>query len=69
MDVAGMAEVVKTLRARLIIPMHYFNQFTLNRFLDRVKGEWSVQFAPLSTIVVSQRSLPTDARILVLPGM
>lgn len=69
MDVAGMAEVVKTLRARLIIPMHYFNQFTLSRFLDRVKGEFEVDMSPTSSIVVSQQSMPREAKILVLPGM
>jgi L-ascorbate metabolism protein UlaG (beta-lactamase superfamily) len=69
LDVAGMAEVVKTLRSRLIIPMHYFNQFTLNRFLDRVKGEWPVEFAPSASIVVSQKLLPAEAKILVLPGL
>jgi L-ascorbate metabolism protein UlaG (beta-lactamase superfamily) len=69
LDVAGMAEVVKTLRSRLIIPMHYFNQFTLNRFLDRVKGEWPVEFAPGASIVVSQRVLPSEPKILILPGL
>jgi L-ascorbate metabolism protein UlaG (beta-lactamase superfamily) len=69
LDIPGMVEVMKTLRARLIIPMHYFNQFTLTRFLERVKGEWPVDMSPTSSIVVSQQSLPAEARILVLPGM
>ena len=34
MDVGGMADVLRSLKARLILPMHYFNQFTLNRFID-----------------------------------
>jgi L-ascorbate metabolism protein UlaG (beta-lactamase superfamily) len=68
LDIAGMADVMKTLRARLIIPMHYFNQFTLNRFLERIKGEWPVEFNDSPTIVVSQKTIPTEAKILVLPG-
>lgn len=69
MDVAGMVEVLQTLRARLIIPMHYFNQFTLTRFLDRVKGEFPIEENPTSTIIVSQDTLPTEPKVLILPGM
>jgi L-ascorbate metabolism protein UlaG (beta-lactamase superfamily) len=69
MDVAGMVEVVTALRARLIIPMHYFNQFTLNRFLERSKGEFPVEYSQSSTIVLSQATLPSEPKILILPGM
>lgn len=69
MDVAGMAEVLRALRARLIIPMHYFNQFTLTRFIDRVKGEFPIEESPTNTIVVSQDTLPAEPKVLILPGM
>lgn len=69
MDVAGMVEVLQTLRARLIIPMHYFNQFTLTRFIDRVKGEFPIEENPTSSIVVSQDTLPAEPKVLILPGM
>jgi L-ascorbate metabolism protein UlaG (beta-lactamase superfamily) len=69
LDIQGMVEVMKTLRARLIIPMHYFNQFTLSRFLERTKGEWPVEYAPTASIVISPKTMPTDAKILVLPSM
>jgi L-ascorbate metabolism protein UlaG (beta-lactamase superfamily) len=68
LDIAGMAEVMKTLRARLIIPMHYFNQFTLNRFLERVKSEWPIEYHGQASLIISQKTLPTEAKILVLPG-
>ena len=68
LDLPGMIEVLKGLRARLIIPMHYFNQFTLTRFLERVRGEWPVEMSDVSSIVVSQKALPTEPKILVLPG-
>jgi L-ascorbate metabolism protein UlaG (beta-lactamase superfamily) len=71
LDVGGMVEVVKTLRTRLVIPMHYFNQFTLNRFTDRMKGEIPVEYSPVNSIVSSQKTLPpaSEPKILVLPGM
>ena len=68
MDVAGVVETLKTLRARLILPMHYFNPYTLNRFLDRIRDDFPVETASEATIVVSQATLPGEPKVLVLPG-
>ena len=68
MDVAGVVETLKTLRARLILPMHYFNPYTLNRFLDRIRTDFPVETAKEATIVVSQATLPAEPKVLVLPG-
>lgn len=68
MDTAGMVEVLKTLRARLILPMHYFNPNTLNRFLDRIRSDFVVETATEPVIVVSQATLPGEPKVLVLPG-
>jgi L-ascorbate metabolism protein UlaG (beta-lactamase superfamily) len=68
MDTAGMVEVIKALRARLILPMHYFNPYTLDRFLARVRDDFLVETATEATIVVSQKTLPSEPKVLVLPG-
>ena len=68
MDIGGMIDVLKALRARLIIPMHYFNQNTLARFIERIKADFPVETAPRAEIVISARTLPTEAQVLVLPG-
>jgi L-ascorbate metabolism protein UlaG (beta-lactamase superfamily) len=68
MDTAGMVEVLKTLRARLILPMHYFNPHTLDRFLERIRNDFPVETAAEPTIVVSQATLPSEPKVLVLPG-
>lgn len=68
MDVAGMVEVLKDLRARLILPMHYFNSYTLNRFVERIRGDFPVEMAASPTLVVSQATLPSEPKVLVLPG-
>ena len=68
MDTAGMIEVLKALRARLIMPMHYFNPFTLDRFLERIAADFAVERSRESTIVVSQATLPSEPKVLVLPG-
>jgi L-ascorbate metabolism protein UlaG (beta-lactamase superfamily) len=68
LDVAGVVETLKTLRARLILPMHYFETFTLNRFLDRIRANFAVETSKESSIVVSQATLPGEPKVLVLPG-
>jgi L-ascorbate metabolism protein UlaG (beta-lactamase superfamily) len=68
MDTEGMIEVLKALRARLILPMHYFNPYTLNRFLDRIRNDFHVETATEPMIVVSQAALPSEPKVLVLPG-
>ena len=68
MDTAGMIEVLKALRARLILPMHYFNPYTLNRFLERIAADFAVERSSDPTIVVSQPTLPSEPKVLVLPG-
>jgi L-ascorbate metabolism protein UlaG (beta-lactamase superfamily) len=68
LDLDGMVEVLDSLKARLMIPMHYFSTFTLQRFLDRVKDKYDVAYNETPSIVVSKASLPGKAKVLVLPG-
>ena len=68
MDIGGMIDVIRALRARLIVPMHYFNQNTLTRFIDRIRADFPVEMATTNEIVVSARSLPPEPKVLVLPG-
>jgi L-ascorbate metabolism protein UlaG (beta-lactamase superfamily) len=68
MDVPGVVEVLKALRARLILPMHYFNSYTLNRFLDAIRNDFPTETASGPSIVVSQATLPSNPKVLVLPG-
>ena len=69
LDLPGTLEVLKSLRAPLMLPMHYFSSFTLNRFLNTVKGEFEIKTSDVPTIVVSRSSLPGKPQILVLPGI
>ena len=68
MDIDGVVETLKTLRARLILPMHYFNPYTLNRFLERIGTDFPVERATEPVMVVSQATLPAQPKIVVLPG-
>ena len=68
MDIGGMIEVLRALKARLIIPMHYFNQITLTRFIQRIRGDFAVENSTTADIVVSPKTLPAEPTVLVLPG-
>jgi L-ascorbate metabolism protein UlaG (beta-lactamase superfamily) len=69
LDTDGMMEVLQSLKAPLIIPMHYFSVYTLNRFLDRARAKkWQVETSAVPTTVISKTALPKTAKVLVLPG-
>jgi L-ascorbate metabolism protein UlaG (beta-lactamase superfamily) len=68
LDLDGMIEVLHALKAPVMIPMHYFSPYTLNRFLERVRQEWEVEIAPVPSMLVSKTSLPEKPKVVVLPG-
>jgi L-ascorbate metabolism protein UlaG (beta-lactamase superfamily) len=68
LDTPGMLEVLRDLKAPLVIPMHYFSSFTLNRFLDVARPHFEIKTSADPTVVVSRASLPAKPQILVLPG-
>jgi L-ascorbate metabolism protein UlaG (beta-lactamase superfamily) len=68
LDLEGMIEVLKALKAPLMIPMHYFSAYTLDRFLSRVRQDWEVEISDVPSVVVSKTTLPQKSKLLVLPG-
>ena len=68
LDLPGTIEVLKSLKATLMIPMHYFSTFTLQRFLDLAKTDYEIKMQSVPTIVVSRSTLPSKPQVLVLPG-
>lgn len=65
---ANMIEVLKLLRAQLVIPMHYFGPTTLQRFLSVLGEEFETEISREPEIVVSLSTLPDRPKVLVLPG-
>ncbi len=66
--VENMVETLKLLRARLVLPMHYFGPATLARFVGAMKGSFAVEISASNSIVVSDSTLPSEPKVLVLPG-
>jgi hypothetical protein len=48
--------------------MHYFAPATLARFLGAMKGSFKVEMSASNSIVVSDHTLPSEPKVLVLPG-
>jgi L-ascorbate metabolism protein UlaG (beta-lactamase superfamily) len=68
LDLDGMMDVLTAMKAQIIIPMHYFGQSVLDRFLDRARKLWDVQTADVPSTVISKTTLPKSPEVLVLPG-
>lgn len=68
LDMDGMLEVVQALKAPLMIPMHFFSSFTLERFLNKAREKFEVEFSDTPSVVISKATLPTKPKVLVLPG-
>jgi L-ascorbate metabolism protein UlaG (beta-lactamase superfamily) len=69
LDLAGMVEVLQALKAPLMIPMHYFSTYSLQRFLGALaEKSYDVEISEMPSTVVSKVTLPAKPKVLVLPG-
>ena len=68
LDMDGMIEVLQTLQARVMIPMHFFGQSTLERFIDKASANWKIERRDTPSLVLSRASLPRQPTVIVLPG-
>jgi L-ascorbate metabolism protein UlaG (beta-lactamase superfamily) len=68
LDLDGMVEVLQSLKARVVIPMHFFSAYTLDRFLARMRESYRVDINETPSIVVSKTTLPAAPTVVVLPG-
>jgi len=68
MKQAAMMEVLELLKARLVLPMHYFSRGRLETFLAQVGDGYHVEISESSSVTVSAATLPMKPKVLVLPG-
>jgi L-ascorbate metabolism protein UlaG (beta-lactamase superfamily) len=59
--------LLKTLKARLVLPMHAFGQYSLTKFLDGMKDQFQIVIHDGRTITVSLDTLPSRPTVMVLP--
>ena len=63
-----MATVLEQLHPRLVLPMHYFSEDILRRFLDLERDRYTIVTSKTPTTTISLMTLPARPEILVLPG-
>lgn len=68
MDLSGMLEVIGQLRAKIVVPMHYFSERTLENFLSRVGTTHAIERVGNVSMVLSRSTLPERSVVKVLPG-
>ena len=66
MALEDMAVVVRRLNASVVIPMHAFGEFTLQRFLANIGKGFPIERKGSSTALYSLNTLPTSPRLVVL---
>lgn len=68
MNQEAMAEVVRRVKARVVIPMHWFGPMNLERFLAEMSGEFAIRRLAEPSVVLTAATLPDRPTIVVLPG-
>ncbi len=65
-DLPTMVRIVKRLRSSVVIPMHWFSDFSLNEFLAGVADEFAIERNGVTSLEVSLRTLPSRPTVVVL---
>src|SRR3546814_9025106 len=60
LNIAEMSEVITQIAAPLVIPMHYFSDTTLERFLARMRESHAIRLGDSSTTVIARSEAPTS---------
>ncbi|MEO3415513.1 MBL fold metallo-hydrolase [Roseovarius sp. CAU 1744] len=66
LDLATMLKVMDRFRARIVIPMHWFADGSLGRFLNGMEGDFDIVDAGGSELSLSLDHLPTRPTVMVL---
>jgi L-ascorbate metabolism protein UlaG (beta-lactamase superfamily) len=64
----AMLDVLRSLKARVVIPMHYFGPTTLNRFIATVSREYQLETSTTPERIFTASGLPDTPTLVVLPG-
>lgn len=66
LPVADMIRVLRRLKSSLVIPMHWFGDYALDRFLVGIADDFAVTRPGVSVVELSLRNLPKRPTVLVL---
>lgn len=68
LDLPTMIEVLRELRASIVIPVHYFGRGSLQAFLVGMSDAFEIRVLEEPSLTVSLPSLPRRPTVVVLPG-
>jgi hypothetical protein len=66
LDLPTMIRTLKRLRSSVVIPMHWFSQTSLDRFVAGMSDEFAIDDTNGSSFEVSLRTLPSRPTVVVL---
>ncbi|QYK41248.1 MAG: MBL fold metallo-hydrolase [Paracoccaceae bacterium] len=66
LDLPSMVQVVQRFRSSVVVPMHWFSEASLERFLQRMEAEFDVVRLDQPDIELGLRKLPSRPTILAL---
>ncbi|MEM7462583.1 MAG: MBL fold metallo-hydrolase [Pseudomonadota bacterium] len=66
MSQAGMIELAGQVRSSIVIPMHYFSEFSLQRFLAGMQDGFETEITGSRSMTVSLATLPSSPTVKVL---
>lgn len=68
MSTPDMLDAIQSIGPQLVIPMHFFSQTSLQRFLVQAGKRFDVAQSDSATIVLNRERLPLRTKVLALPG-
>lgn len=66
LNIDGMIDVLKQINAQVVIPMHYFGQGSLNRFIEKASAHYSISRLAAGPWQVQRAQLPEKPTIIIL---
>jgi L-ascorbate metabolism protein UlaG (beta-lactamase superfamily) len=66
MPLPNMMNVLKDLRARVVLPMHYFRAGSLERFVAASSRDFKIEYRNDPALVLSLAKLPPEPTVYVL---
>ena len=68
LDMEGMMGVIEIISPRIVLPMHFFGPYSLDRFLNLAARRFDLERRTSPTLVIDKQALPIKTRVIVLPG-
>ncbi len=68
MTQAEMVQVIREIRPRVVIPMHFFGPHRLDSFIAALSPHFQARRHPTPHIILTRKTLPDPPEVVVLPG-